>query len=85
MIILSTFVVNNHVVLVGTSPTTGTVNIVQGTQWYSVCDHSWTLQDARVVCRSMGYWLVSDVTYSLYLNTSDGFKRGGGSHPAPPP
>lgn len=51
-----TFVANNHVVLIGTSSTTGTVNIVQGTQWYSVCDHSWTLEDARVLCRSMGYW-----------------------------
>lgn len=55
--------VNNHVVLVGTSSTTGTVNIVQGTQWYSVCDHSWTLEDARVLCRSMGYWSSSPTVY----------------------
>uniref|UniRef100_K1PRQ0 Deleted in malignant brain tumors 1 protein n=1 Tax=Magallana gigas TaxID=29159 RepID=K1PRQ0_MAGGI len=55
--------VNNHAVLVGTSSTTGTVNIVQGTQWYSVCDHSWTLEDARVLCRSMGYWSSSPTVY----------------------
>ncbi|XP_048734598.2 deleted in malignant brain tumors 1 protein-like [Ostrea edulis] len=57
--------VNNSVVLVGTSSssTTGTVSIVEGGHWNSVCDHSWTREDARVVCRSLGYWSTSPSVY----------------------
>ncbi|XP_061172005.1 deleted in malignant brain tumors 1 protein-like [Saccostrea echinata] len=57
--------VNNHVVLMSSSssPDTGTVSLVEGTQWHSICDHSWTTEGARVVCRSLGYWSTSPSVY----------------------
>ena len=57
--------VNNRAVLVGTSqsPSRGTVSVIQGDRWYSVCDQGWSAEDARVVCRSMGHW------YKTFIKT----------------
>ena len=33
----------------------GSVEVCQDNEWGSVCDNSWTVRDAQVACRQLGY------------------------------
>ena len=39
----------------GYAPSTGRVEIWYSEQWNTVCDDSWSITDARVACRQLGY------------------------------
>lgn len=39
----------------GYSKSEGTVLIYHDRKWGSICDSSWDIRDARVVCRQLGY------------------------------
>ena len=39
----------------GYAPSVGRVEIWYSNQWNTVCDDSWSITDARVVCRQLGY------------------------------
>lgn len=48
--------------------------LISPLQWYTICDtNQWTVQDATVVCRSLGY---SFKTANLRLNQSYGLGTG---------
>ncbi|XP_072020799.1 uncharacterized protein [Amphiura filiformis] len=39
----------------GNLPTDGRIEVLIGEQWGTICDDDWDLQDAQVVCSSLGY------------------------------
>ncbi|XP_071508584.1 scavenger receptor cysteine-rich domain-containing protein DMBT1-like [Diadema antillarum] len=59
----------------GTNIFEGRVEILRGSQWGTVCDDNWDLDDALVVCRQLGY---GD---AIAAKTNAYFGRGGDSQP----
>ena len=62
--------IHGDVRLVGwTSPDRGRVEICLFNMWGTVCGHYWHYQDARVVCRQLGYSGSSKCSHmKLYLS-----------------
>jgi deleted-in-malignant-brain-tumors protein 1 len=54
----------------GTRPNEGTVEIFYQNRWGTICDIFWTLQDANVVCRQLGYDGAYNATRSSYYGDS---------------
>ena len=44
----------------GSSENEGRVEICYENQWGTVCDNSWNADDARVVCRQLGFQLLGE-------------------------
>ena len=63
----------------GVNETEGRVEVCLGGSWGGVCFNSWTYEDARVVCKQLGYpytgmaiislqLILIDVSVNIYLN-----------------
>ncbi len=48
----------------GTSDLEGRVEVCNNGEWGTVCDDSWGVEDATVVCRQLGYASASESLYT---------------------
>ncbi|XP_043940523.1 adhesion G protein-coupled receptor E2-like isoform X2 [Protopterus annectens] len=51
----------------GYSNCSGHVEICNSSQWYAVCDDSWDINDAEVVCKQLGCGRAKEATVSAYF------------------
>ncbi|CAH1253989.1 ZAN [Branchiostoma lanceolatum] len=56
----------------GSSDNEGTVEVWHAGQWGSICDDSWDLNDARVVCRQLGYPDADDASHRAFFGQGSG-------------
>ena len=51
----------------GSSTSEGRVEFCSDQQWGTVCDDFWGMEDARVICRQLGYSTISIPVYDIYV------------------
>ncbi len=56
----------------GSSPSVGRVELWYSEQWNTVCDDSWDINDATVVCQQLGYRGAAFARKSAYFGQGSG-------------
>ncbi|XP_073725219.1 scavenger receptor cysteine-rich type 1 protein M130-like [Misgurnus anguillicaudatus] len=56
----------------GSSPCAGRVEVLHGRQWGTVCDFSWDLKEAAVVCRELGCGEAVQVLHGAHFGEGSG-------------
>ena len=52
----------------GLNENEGRVEICYENQWGTVCDNGWSAQDAKVVCRQLGFQTLGKLPYELCMH-----------------
>ena len=53
----------------GSSENEGRVEICYDNQWGTICDNGWSSEDAKVVCRQLGFQTVGECSYNRIICT----------------
>ena len=56
----------------GSAPSVGRVELWYSEEWNTVCDDSWDINDATVVCRQLGYQGAAFARQSAYFGRGSG-------------
>ena len=56
----------------GTSQYEGRVEVYRNRQWQTVCDDSWDINEAQVVCRQLGYGSAVSALRNAYFGRGSG-------------
>ena len=56
----------------GSAPSLGRVELWYSEEWNTVCDDSWDINDATVVCRQLGYQGAAFARQSAYFGRGSG-------------
>ena len=56
----------------GSVPSEGRVEIFYNNTWGTICDDYWTLQDANVVCRQIGYEGATEALSNAFFGAGNG-------------
>lgn len=62
---------------------TGRVEIYHDERWGTICDDEWDLEDAKVVCRHLGYTedtRIPDIKVEIQATHNGRFGEGRGKH-----
>ena len=56
----------------GNAPNEGRVEVFYGCNWGTICQRRWSIKDANVICRQLGYPSASQAWYNAHFGRGSG-------------
>lgn len=56
----------------GSIPSEGRVEVLHNGQWGTICDDTWSIEEAEIVCHQLGYSSAIDALVNAYFGEGSG-------------